>query len=169
MATTDKRQLRLTISAILESHGIDDLVLEGQVTDAVTLFFDLTGKGKSPVNARRDILEGMLTYLDKQRQYENMNERIEKSLHVRPDGGDKWNEIVKFLEKREADGETIERYADWCKTDQYNSPKTHQIALKPDIIRATWPSAFLPTAKEIKQSFDPFAALSGYLSQTGDD
>jgi len=167
MATTDKRQLRLTISAVLKHHGIDDLSIDGHVADAVTSFLDMTlSKGVNPVKARNNILDAMLGYLDDQRRYEQMNERVEAALHVRPDGGDKWNEIIRFLEKKETAGETIERFAEWCKTDQYNSPKTHQIALKPDVIHATWPSAFVPTAKEIKQSFDPFAALMNYT--TGD-
>lgn len=140
---TDKRQLRLTISAILESHGIDDLALEGKITDAVIVFFDQTKKGIDPVKVRGDILSGMLSYLDKQRQYEQMTNRIAQAVKVTPNGSDTWNEVIKFcISQEKFTGHTIEQYAKWMIANKYDAPKVAQISMKPSIIKDTWVAAF---------------------------
>jgi hypothetical protein len=140
---TDKRQLRLTISSILESHNIDDLALETKLVDAIVMFFDQTGRGIDSVKVRGNILDGMLSYLDKQRQYEQMTERIARAVRVTPDGSDKWNEIIRFCIMKEKTGETIEKYGEWMIANKYDAPKIGQISVKPQIIKDTWIAAFM--------------------------
>jgi len=82
--TTDKRQLRLTFAAILEAYEVDNLALEIKLTDAAIAFYDGVEKGVNPVKVRGNILDGMISYLDKQRQYEQMTERIEKATGATP-------------------------------------------------------------------------------------
>jgi len=151
MATNDKRQLRLTISGILESYGISNLELEIKLTDAVFTFDAETKKGSDPVKTRIGILDAMVSNLGAQRQYELMVDRISRALLVSPDGGDTWNEVVKWLQKRDNDGETIEKYAAWCKANPFTSPKAHQIAQKPGLIKATWPGAFAKQEQSVNQ------------------
>jgi hypothetical protein len=140
--STNKRQLRLTISAILESYNIDNLAVEGKLVDAVTMFFEQTGKGIDPVKVRGNILDGMLSFLDKQRQYEQMTERIAKSVKVTPNGSDKWNEIIRFCVQKEKEGQSIEKYGEWMIADKYNAPKVSQIGMNPQVIKDTWIAAF---------------------------
>jgi hypothetical protein len=149
---TDKRQLRLTISSILESHNIDDLALETKLVDAIVMFFDQTGRGIDSVKVRGNILDGMLSYLDKQRQYEQMAERITKACRVSPDGSDNWNEVIRFCIAREKAGETIEKYGEWMIEDKFNSPKVAQISMKPLIIKNTWVAAFIKTPEQTTQA-----------------
>ena len=167
---TNKRELRLMINDILRDciaqDVIDAKMLDGKLADAVTRFYEKTGRGVNPTKARGDIVDGMLAYQTQQRNYDQMTERIEKALHLRPDGGDKWNEIIKFLMAENENGRTIEKYAEWCAAHPFDSPKSHQIAMNPGLIKTTWPGAFVMTAKEIKQSFDPYASLLQY--KTGD-
>lgn len=146
---TDKRQLRYLISAILQSYSIDDLAIETKLVDAVTSFFEQTRQGKDPVKVRGNILDGMLSFLDKQRQYEQMAERITKAVRVSPDGSDNWNEVIRFCIAREKAGETIEKFGEWMIADKFNAPKVSQISMKPRIIKDTWPAAFMVTQLEI--------------------
>lgn len=163
MATNDKRQLRLTISGILENYGISNLELELKLTDAVYTFDEETKKGSDPVKTRIGILDAMVSNLGAQRQYELMVERISKALLVTPDGGDVWNEVIKWLQKRDNEGETIERYAAWCKANPFTSPKAHQIAQKPGLIKATWPGAFVAAKNETIPDFVPPAPTGEYI------
>lgn len=149
MSTTNKRQLRLVISAVLESRKIDDLALESLLSDAVFRFVDETGKGKDPAKSRGDIVTGMLHFRSQYAEYETMSERIEKALRLHPDGGDNWNAVIDHCNKVLPSGETIEKYAEWLSTDKFNSPKSHHIAINPRLIIATWPQAFKDERKPI--------------------
>ena len=149
--TTDKRQLRLLISAILESHGIDNMALESKLADAAMTFFDQTKKGLDAAKVRGNILDGMLTYLDKQRQYEQMSNRIAVAIKVTPNGGDSWNEVIKFCMKKELEGQTIEKYGEWMIADKYNSPKAAQISMRPSVIVDTWIAAFSVDGKKAEK------------------
>lgn len=140
--TTEKRQLRLVISAILEKHGIDNLALEISIVDAVVSFFEQTKRGIEPVKARGNILDGVLHYLDKQREYEQMTNRIAKVVKVTPNGGDAWNEVVRFCIAKERQGQTIEQYGEWMHANRYDAPKVAQISMRPQIIKDTWIAAF---------------------------
>ncbi len=140
MATTDARQFRLTISAILESYGIDNLALESKLVESARIFFEETKKGKEPVQTRKDIVDALLEDAGKYAAYERMNERIEVALRLHPDGGDKWNKVTNYCLSHPE--QTIEQYAEWLANDPFNSPKAHQIAMNPEIIIATWPQAF---------------------------
>ena len=142
---TDKRQLRLTISEILQAQGIDDLALEARLTDAVCTFFDEAKSCKDPVKTRKDILAGMLEYKSKYSKYEATADRIAQIIRVTPDGSDAWAAVVRFVANKDDLGEHLEAYAEWMSRDPYNSPKLHQIAQNPRLIISTWPAAFAPS------------------------
>lgn len=147
--TTDKRQLRLTFSAILKHYGLDSLEAEIKLTEAAATFFEQTKKGIDPVKVRGDILDGVLSYLDDQRQHEAMENRIAQAVKVTPNGSDTWNAIVKWcIQREQKDGQTIEKYASWLVADKYAAPKVGQIAMKPSIIKDTWRAAFENTTPE---------------------
>lgn len=143
--TTNRRQLRLTINAVLEKYKIDNLALEGVLTDAITKFVDDTKAGKDPVKVRLSILDGILHFSGKYHDYELMTERVEVALRLHPDGGDAWNAVVDHCNKKLELSQTIEQYAEWLAADKFNSPKAHQIAQNPKIIITTWPQAFVAT------------------------
>lgn len=145
--STNKRQLRLTINAVLEKYKIENLALEGVLTDTITKYVDDTKAGKDPVKVRLSILDGILHFAGKYHEYELMNERVEKALRLHPDGSDNWNAVIDHCNTKLLAGQTIEQYAAWLAADQYNSPKAHQIALNPKVIIATWPQAF--TASQV--------------------
>jgi hypothetical protein len=142
MATINKRQLRLVITAVHESKGIDDLALDGLVTDAVCRFFEETKSGREPVKVRQDIVDGLLHYADKYRTYEIMSERIEKALLLTPDGGDNWNAVIDHCNKMLEKDQTIERWAEWAKENIYDAPHAGQISKDPRCIKTTWLRAF---------------------------
>jgi hypothetical protein len=150
--TTNKRQLGMTFRGILDAAGIDDLALEIRLTEAAVKFFDGV---KDPAKVRSDILTGMIGYAQAGQAFADMEERIEKNLHVTPDGSDAWNEVVKWIMKKDATGETIEKYTEWCIANPYASPKTHQIAGKPSLIKITWTAAFVPPPSAVSFEDDP--------------
>lgn len=158
MTTTNKRQLRLTINAVLEKHGIDDLALEGEITEVVSAYYDKTSKGTDPAKARGDILSGILHYKSLYQSYEQMSERIEKAISLHPDGSDKWNEVITHCTDKLASGETIEQYATWLSEDKFNSPKSHQIAMNPRLIITTWPQAFKKAPQQDRPEYTRFTA-----------
>jgi len=72
--------------------------------------------------------------------------QIERGLGVRPDfGRPGWETVVKTIIKREAEGQLLQTYIDWCKAHPFDAPKVGQIAQRPTIILDTWPAAFGPT------------------------
>jgi len=154
--TTDKRQLRITIEGILKSYGVDNLALEAKLTDGVMMYFEQTAKpGANPVSVRNDILGAMINFALDSQKHQAMQERVERALKVTPDGSDNWNEIIRWLLKKQDDGETIEAYGDWCKSDPYNSPKAHQIGQKPSLIKITWKGAFIATEQPARPEYQP--------------
>jgi hypothetical protein len=61
-----------------------------------------------------------------------------------------WSDLLTFLVKAAAQGQTIKAYAEWCTADPYNSPKKHQIAQKPLLVKQTWPSAFVKSVQPLQ-------------------
>lgn len=155
---TNKRELRLVISAVLKSKGIDDLAIEGHITDAVCKFLEETKRGRDAVKTRQSIVDGILHYNDVIRGYEVMSERIEKAVRVKPDGSDNWNMVIKHCIEQEP-GQSIEQYGEWMIADPFNSPKIHQIAQNPRLIISTWPAAFSGISSGRKVYLPPTTAV----------
>ena len=138
--TTDSRQLRLLIDSVLSKHQIDNLELSMLLVQACQEFFAETKQGHDPVEVRQKIAEAIGVGEANVSRQETMRTRIEKALVLTllPNA----ESLIDFCLKKDAKGETIERYAAWCKADPYNSPKAHQVINNPLLVIGTWPQAF---------------------------
>jgi hypothetical protein len=63
-----------------------------------------------------------------------------------------WMTVINFCLDAEKKNQTVSDYRAWMNSDPYNSPKKHQIAQNPLLIKQTWLSAF--EAKPEKQTDD---------------
>src|SRR5688572_24267217 len=93
----NKRQLRLTLTAILESYQIDSLALEAKLVEATAEFIDRTEKRQDPVEVRKDIVRTMLGDAGTYAKFEATVERVAALIRVTPDGTDTWNAVIKFI------------------------------------------------------------------------
>ena len=106
---------------------------------------------------RKDPVDWVLGNAEKEGAITSMQERTSKALGLDVSGS-RFDKMVSFLMQKDRQGETIEVYAAWMKADPYNSPKTHQIAQRPDIVRETWAAAFVNK----EPSFDEALEKAGY-------
>ena len=73
-----------------------------------------------------------------------LNSRMETALGMSIDEGVRnWEAVINHCLGKHYKGETIEKFMEWCKADPYNSPKKHQIAQNPLLIKIMWQSAFV--------------------------
>jgi hypothetical protein len=158
---TDRRALRIIIGAIMEGWNIENKLLADNLTDAFIAFETKTRQNVPTEKAKKDIIEFYLTGLPGIRAKDSLLNRIYKAMRLHPDT---WPEdLINFISRKDEQGQTIEQYAAWCERDKYNSPKAHQIAQNPNIIRVTWPQAFtvpasvhtLPTIQQENVKFTP--------------
>ena len=63
-----------------------------------------------------------------------------------------WAKVIDFLIEREAEGETIEQYAEWHKSPEHPSdaPKIWKIEKDPMLIKFSWTSAFQKPAEIVR-------------------
>ena len=104
---------------------------------------------------RKDPVDWVIGNLEKERELSEMFSRIEKVLGLDVSGS-RFDDLVKFVMKKDAEGQTIEDYAAWMKSDPFNSPKTHQIAQRPAIVRETWLAAFTQEVEEDRPEYKPY-------------
>jgi len=64
--------------------------------------------------------------------------RVESALGITPDSRPIWDALARFLIEQDFRGKTIETFAANCKLDPYSTPKAHQIAKDPMLIKANW-------------------------------
>ena len=145
--TTDSRQLGMVFQSILQKHGIweyivkdgKDLLVEMDLVTAAKMYF-AEFKSKGAVGTREAIFESMKLGAVKALETEAMQSRIYKALGIDPAASPKlWEDVIRFLIREEKDGGTIELFAKACSDDKFNMPKTHQIAMNPNLIIAVWP------------------------------
>lgn len=146
MATgTDSRNIKIIIQGIMQSNGIDNLKVEMEIFGAWMRYMNEREVGLTPAQVREKITKeynGIGISSENQKRAA-LKERMETALSLSVDEGSKnWEAVLNHCLKQEEKGETIEKFCEWCKTDPYNSPKKHQIAQNPLLIKVIWRSAF---------------------------
>lgn len=146
MATgTDSRNIKIIIQSIMQANGIDNLKAEMDIFGAWMRYMNEREEGLTPAQSREKITK---EYNAMGQSLENaakldLQTRMEATLGLSVDVGSKsWETVFNFCLKQQEKGETIEKFWAWCLSDQYNSPKKHQIAQNPLLIKVMWKSAF---------------------------
>lgn len=142
---TDSRNVKIIIQAIMQSNGIDNLKAEVDIFGAWMRYMNERAEGLTPAQVREKITKeyGSVGVSQKSIEREAFKQRMETALGLDVDtGSTKWEAVFNFCMKQDAAGETIEKFCEWCKNDPYNSPKKHQIAQNPLLIKVMWRSAF---------------------------
>lgn len=144
---TDSRNVKKIIQSIMQSNGIDNLKCEADLFGAWMRYMNEREDGKTPAEVRAKIAaeyNGVGISEDGVKRNQ-IKDRMQTALGMEIDEGiTDWFTVVTFCKTQEHyKGETIEKFMEWCKTDPYNSPKKHQIAQNPLLIKKMWASAFI--------------------------
>lgn len=144
MSTTINRQLSLLVKGILvDKYKIDNLQLEIDLVSALQRMW--TEGGRDPAKLSR-LREEILSALLGQGKLENdkalMEGRVKACMNISIDGRSRYDEMVRFLVKKDAEGQRVEQYAVWCKENPFEAPKAFQISQRPDLLMETWTMAF---------------------------
>lgn len=147
--TTDTRQIGLLIQGILRKYGIDNLQLEIDLTSAIKIYFEQAYKKENKAEMRERILADIGVFAEKVKKNEQMESRIFQAtgLYV----NDRWyrDGVIEFLLEKDSLGETIEKFAETCKSNPYTMPKFFKIAEKPAYLKDVWGLAFTDKQDEM--------------------
>jgi len=130
----------------MQNHKVDNLQLEIDLFNVWMRYMNEREDGLTPAEAREKIAKEFdpLGYSAKGQERNQVKQEFMDIMRLdfgSEDNAD-WNTLLNFLVERKQAGEYISRYAEWCKSDPYNSPKLHQIAQKPLLVKQTWRGAF---------------------------
>lgn len=145
--TTLHRQLSILIGGILSSYKIDNLQLEIDLVSSVHRMVHEKDPRKW-VEVREDVLAGLLKGAFEENEMAQMETRVKKSMKISCDGRSRYSEMLRFLMKKDKEGQTVEKYAQWCESNPFSAPKFFQIADRPDRLMETWEMAFVEQADE---------------------
>lgn len=151
---TDNRNIKQIVKSILQNNNIDDLKLEVDLVSAWNRYVNEREEGLTPAQTRAKITEefGVLGFVgmsDKARERSRMAQVIMDNMRLNvEEDRPEWIAVIDFCLEAEKNGQTVQKYEEWRKTDLFNSPKTHQIAMKPKLIKSTWPQAFFEEQKK---------------------
>lgn len=140
--TTVKRQITKLVRGVFEKYR-DDLEREINMVEAVHQYIVGCNAGRPIAQVREEIFTAMQLGAQSSQVREAMETRIKSALGVDPGVTPSlWDTVIEFLIKKDADGQTIEKFASACQSDPYGMPKAHQIAQKPSLIQSMWLKAF---------------------------
>jgi hypothetical protein len=145
---TDNRNIKQIVKSILQNNQIDNLKLEVDLVSAWHRYVNERQEGLTPAEARAKITSefGVLGFIgmsDLARERSRMAQVIMDTLRLDVDEGNPdWVAVIDFCLLEEKKGQTIKKYQEWREKDLFNSPKSHQIAMKPRLIKSTWLQAF---------------------------
>jgi hypothetical protein len=147
--TTVNRQLSLLVKGILESYKIDILQLEVDLVSALQRMWNEAGKDPAKMVAiREEILTAMLAQGAFENKLAEMESRFKAATGLSLDGRSRYDQMLRFLVKKDEEGQSVEQYARWCRENPYDAPKFFKIAEKPDMLMLTWGLAFQATEKK---------------------
>jgi hypothetical protein len=145
MTTSINRQLTLLVQGILGKHKVDSLQLEVDLVSSLQRMWTEGGRDPSKLTSiREDILKSMLAGGLKEHKMAEMEGRVRAALSINIDGRSRYEDMLKFILKKDEQGQTIEQYAKWIRENPYDAPKPFKIAEKPDMLMLTWDMAFAP-------------------------
>lgn len=151
---TDTRNIKIIVRSLLEKYGVVDeqkqplLQAEIDFTGAWVRYMNERKEGLTPAQVREGITaEYNVVGISEAAIVKNkLKDRMETALGLSINADLKsWEVVINHCLKKETSGETIEKFCQWCRDDIYNSPKKHQIAQNPLLIKIMWQSAFIVT------------------------
>jgi len=160
--STDTKNIKQIVQGLMMKHNLVDsdgnpiLVIEVDFVGAWTRYVNEREEGLTPAESREKLVReyGVLGFVgvsNKVAEKMRMTQLIMDTIHLNVDEGrSEWARVVNFCLEMESKGQTIKQYQEWREGDVFNSPKAHQIAQRPIIIKETWPQAFV----EVKESPD---------------
>jgi hypothetical protein len=140
--------VNLTTSNAAESNDVNK---ESETTTENTSYDRKKGiaeakERKAKADAKRENSDPLLEFAKmgsaKEQANQAMEERIARAMHITTN--DRWyrDGIIQFLIRKDAEGQSIETFAQACTADPFNMPKFFKIAEKPSLLRDTWGLAF---------------------------
>ena len=164
--STDTKNVKTIVKGILSRHEIDNLTAEIDLVSAWMRYMFEREEGKTPAETREKIAAelGALGFSPESTERARMMQLLMDTLglDVNEDSAS-WSAIIDFCLKMEVEGQTVKEYREWMDRDPYNSPKKHQIALAPLLIKKTWRSAFekqeTKQTNEERPEYKPFPFL----------
>lgn len=144
--STDKKNITKIVRGIFEGNKCTDLKLEIDIITAWRLYVTSREDGLTPAESREKIAAEFnpLGFSENGQARNIARQEFMDAMRIDFGGEDSsdWSELLTHLVRAKAKGETIQQYAEWCKRDPFNSPKVHQIAQKPLLVKMTWAAAF---------------------------
>lgn len=154
MTTSISRQISLLVKGILERYKIDNLQLEIDLASSFQRMFTEGGKDPEKLSkVREDILSSFQKELDKANELIDMETRVSRAMGISTDGRSRYDTMLRFLVRKDKDGQKIEDYAKWCKDNPFTAPKPFKIAERPDLLMETWTMAFVEKADEVRPEY----------------
>jgi hypothetical protein len=150
--STDTKNITVIVKGILKSNGVDNLKLEIDLISAWMRYLFEREEGNTPAETRAKIADALGFFGDAHTDRARMMQLIMDTLGVEVDDAmTEWKTVISFCLDAEKKNQTISAYRAWMNNDPFNSPKKHQIAQSPLIIKKTWASAFEIKAEEKAQ------------------
>lgn len=138
--STDTKNITTIVKGILKRNYIDNLQVEIDLIAAWKRYLFEREDGETPAQTRLKITsEYSPGFMDQARMTQEIMDTL--GVEVSLDSSE-WQTVISFCLGAEKRGETIKAFRLWMNDDPYNSPKKHQIAQSPLIIKKTWRSAF---------------------------
>lgn len=143
MSTTINRQLSLLVQGLLGKYGIDNLQLEIDLVASLQRMWVEGGRDPQKLAVlREEILSEMLCSAAMDNAMAEMEGRVKKCMGISVDGRARYRDMIRFLIKKDKEGQKIEDYAKWADENPFTAPKFFKIAEKPDLLMTTWEMAF---------------------------
>lgn len=144
--STDKKNIEKIVAGILESNSIDNLKLQIDLVSAWWRYVTAREDGLTPAEVRQKIAAEFdslgFSSVGQERNQVRQEFQDVMRLDFGSEDNEDWKILLNFLVERRREGESITQYLKWCKDDPYNSPKLHQIAQNPLLVKQTWKAAF---------------------------
>lgn len=157
---TDYRNIKQIVKSILQKNSVDDLKLEIELVSTWHRYVNEREEGLTPAQTRAKIVEefGVLGFVGlskKARERSRMAQVLMDTLRLNvEEDRPEWIAVIDFCLEAEKKGETVQKYEEWRKKDLFNSPKAHQIVMKPRLIKSTWPQAFDEQKKPATRKYE---------------
>lgn len=146
--TTVNRQLSLLVRGVLQSNEVDNLKLEIDLVSSLHRMWFEGGKDPAKLaSVREDVISSLLESASGENELVAMEGRVSKSLGISIDGRSRYDDMLKFLVRKDKEGQAVEKYAQWCKDNPFEAPKAFQIANRPALLVETWNMAFMEEPK----------------------
>ena len=159
--STDTKNVKKIVRALLSKHGIVDeqgepiLIVEVDLVSAWLRYMferesgESAGEAKVRVTADFDKVGVILDTVLAGKAMEEFRKRIETALVKSPNwdsAKDDWYEFDRWLYVKDQDGETIEQFMTWWRSDDFRARS--EIWLKPSKIKENWPQALAKRTDE---------------------